>query len=93
MLKPEANVADNLIRLDLTPCGTVKIGNSGRRDLQALKLLLRDRVSYGPHVALSVLLVKRNHDWFAQAPAATCLRRGHRRDGAALLPDAWLPAR
>jgi hypothetical protein len=50
-----------LIRVDLTPRGTVKISNSCRRDFQTLKLLLRDRVSDGPHVPLNVLLAKRDH--------------------------------
>jgi hypothetical protein len=55
------NVADNFIRVDLTPRNTMKIGNGVRRNLQTFKLLLRDRVGDRPHVSLNGLLAKRGH--------------------------------
>jgi hypothetical protein len=55
------NVADHFIRVDFATRSAVKISNRGRRHCQTFKFLLRDCVSYGPHVFLKVLLAKSGH--------------------------------
>jgi hypothetical protein len=47
--------------VDLAPRSTAKIGNCGRRNFQAFQLLLSNRMSNRPHIALNVSLGKRTH--------------------------------
>jgi hypothetical protein len=54
-LETPVNVADYFIRVDLAPCGTMKVGNCRRRDLQSFKFLLSYRVRHSPHVPLDIL--------------------------------------
>jgi hypothetical protein len=53
------DVADNLIGVAFAACGSVQVGNRSVGHLQALKLLLCNRVGNRPHVALDLSFAKR----------------------------------
>ena len=61
MLEAAADVADHFVRVDFTSRCAVQIGNGGIRHPKTFKLLVRDRMSNGPHIALNLPFIRRGH--------------------------------
>jgi hypothetical protein len=58
---PAVNVSDNVIRVDLAPCGAAQISHGGGWHRRALTLMPFNRGGKGPNVALNLLFRKRGH--------------------------------
>jgi hypothetical protein len=61
MRNAAVDIPDYFVRANFAAGGSMQIGNGCFRNRQAFKLLLRDHVGDGPHVALNLLLRESCH--------------------------------